>query len=85
MYGDAKWAKLFYIVRVAGLAGEPAKASQCEECGECEELCPQKLPIRELLKEVAAEMEGSYFNAKIWFYKNFVKFQRWQLLRKAPK
>src|SRR4030042_1549610 len=50
MYGDAKWAKLFYIVRVAGLAGEPARASQCEECGECEELCPQKLPIRELLQ-----------------------------------
>lgn len=33
------------------------KASTCIACGACEELCPQHLPIRELMKQVAAEFE----------------------------
>lgn len=33
------------------------KASTCLECGECEAICPQHLPIRELLKDVAKEFE----------------------------
>ncbi|MDO4543741.1 MAG: aldo/keto reductase [Clostridia bacterium] len=33
------------------------KASDCIKCGKCEILCPQHLPIRELLIEVAGEFE----------------------------
>ena len=31
-----------------------AQAADCLECGKCEDICPQHLHIRELLKEVAA-------------------------------
>ena len=33
------------------------KASECLKCGKCEKLCPQHLPIRKYLQEVAAAME----------------------------
>ncbi len=33
------------------------KAGDCIECGVCEDICPQHLPIRALLKDVAAEFE----------------------------
>ena len=45
MFGRVEEEKLSY----SGLEG---KASNCTECGECEEKCPQKTPIREMLKEV---------------------------------
>ena len=34
------------------------KASDCIECGACEEICPQHLPIRELLKQAAETFES---------------------------
>lgn len=33
------------------------KASDCIGCGRCEDICPQHLPIRDLLETVAAEFE----------------------------
>lgn len=33
------------------------KASECIGCGKCERICPQHLPIRELMKEVAGVFE----------------------------
>ena len=32
------------------------KADRCTECGQCESLCPQKIPIREWLKRIHAEL-----------------------------
>nr|MCR5491898.1 4Fe-4S dicluster domain-containing protein [Bacilli bacterium] len=33
------------------------KASDCIKCGRCEHVCPQNLPIRQLLEKVAKEFE----------------------------
>ena len=38
--------------------GDHGKASDCLQCGKCEKVCPQHLPIRELLKNVAKTFEG---------------------------
>ena len=47
-YGLADWAKGRY-------ATLPVKASACIECGVCENRCPYNLPIRQMLKKVAAD------------------------------
>ncbi|QTQ13615.1 aldo/keto reductase [Treponema parvum] len=39
------------------LASGTAKASQCIVCKRCEKICPQKLPISDLLKDVAQVFE----------------------------
>ncbi|MHB8868948.1 MAG: aldo/keto reductase [Thermoleophilia bacterium] len=44
-YDDVNGIREVYQMRAFG------KASDCSECGECEELCPQALPIQDLMKE----------------------------------
>lgn len=39
-------------------AGGRNPASACVQCGKCEEVCPQHLPVRELLAQAAKEFEG---------------------------
>lgn len=38
--------------------GNHSKASECIQCGKCEKACPQHLPIRKLLMDVANEFEN---------------------------
>lgn len=39
--------------------GPGRRASDCLKCGKCEKACPQNLPIRQLLEDVAKEFEKS--------------------------
>ena len=45
------------MVYYANFPAGTGKASACDGCGKCEAVCPQKLPIRELLKEVKGSFE----------------------------
>lgn len=49
------WNSTFYYNTVHTL--DKGRASDCIECGKCEEICPQKLKIRTLLKDVAKRFE----------------------------
>lgn len=40
-----------------GHTSEDRKASDCLGCGKCEQICPQHLPVRTLLKDVVKEFE----------------------------
>lgn len=50
------WNADYYYNNVHTANGN-GKASDCIQCGKCELACPQHLPIRELLKQVAQEFE----------------------------
>ena len=51
------WNTGYYYNNVITGEGH-GKASDCIHCGKCERVCPQHLPIRELLKNVAKTFEG---------------------------
>ncbi|HLV10509.1 MAG TPA: 4Fe-4S dicluster domain-containing protein, partial [Halanaerobiales bacterium] len=62
-----------YLLHLGGMdGGTPSYASLCVDCGKCEELCPQDLPIRKHLQEVAKDMEKLYFKPAVhlvqWYY-----------------
>ncbi len=55
LYGDVFRPKTFY----GGLIGQGhGRASACIECGQCEGVCPQHLPIIQLLKEASAKLDA---------------------------
>lgn len=49
------WNANYYYDEVHTKSG--GKASECIKCGKCEKACPQHLPIRNLLQDVAKEFE----------------------------
>lgn len=55
LYPKDNRPKMFYN-NITG-DGRSAKASACISCGQCEGVCPQHLPIIELLQEAAEKLE----------------------------
>lgn len=54
LYGDVFRPKAFY----GGVIGQGhGRASDCIACGQCEGVCPQHLPIIDLLKEASAKLD----------------------------
>ncbi len=53
-FPDDMRPKFFYN----GLTADSGLASQCISCGQCESVCPQHLPIIELLQEAAMKLES---------------------------
>ena len=49
------WNADYYYHNVCTAPG--CRASDCLQCGKCEKVCPQHLPIRELLQEAAGVFE----------------------------
>lgn len=86
MFGDRRPAVFTYLTRVAGgMGAEPACASLCENCGQCEDVCPQHLPIRDLLTEVADEFEKWWLKPAVWLVQRAFAVHRWRTLRKARR
>ena len=54
---DHDWNADYYYNVVHTAPGR--KASDCIKCGKCEQVCPQHLPIRQLLEDVAKEFESA--------------------------
>ena len=52
----ASWNQDYYYGNVLTINGH-GRAGACIKCGKCEQVCPQKLPIRKLLTQVAQEFE----------------------------
>jgi len=51
IYRNRGSAEFFYF----HILKEEQRAANCQECGQCEELCPQHIPIQDMLKAVAQE------------------------------
>ena len=69
-----KSAGLMYLFQNGGLVMDTISlASRCVNCGKCLEKCPQILPIPDLLKEVADDMEGIMTKPLVWLGRKLMK------------
>ena len=81
LFGD-RGLRFSYMGFTGGMdGGSPSYASLCRDCGKCEKACPQGLPIREHLREVAKEMQPFYFEPAVGLIRGYYRIRR--LLRRG--
>lgn len=70
-YTEGKRSGMKEYLQSTVMRSEQTSASQCIGCGRCEKLCPQGLPIRQMLKEAVQELENTQYKMLKWAVKTF--------------
>lgn len=70
---DLKKYSFNYIRNTGAMTAHPGYASLCVKCGTCEQHCPQNIPIRKMLADVAHEMEGPLFKPMVFLGKKVMR------------
>ena len=71
MYAEGKASGRRDYLQCTAMRRDPASASQCVGCGKCESHCPQGLPVRQLLKSAAGDLETLSYRAAKWGIRTF--------------
>ena len=71
MYSEGKSSGRRDYLQCTAMRKDTSSASQCIGCGKCETHCPQQLPIRQLLKTAAGELETISYKAAKWGVRTF--------------
>jgi predicted aldo/keto reductase-like oxidoreductase len=78
LFNRPRQARDNYLVFTSGFnSGRPSYATLCKNCGQCEQACPQHLPIRRHLKEVAADLQLPFMKQIIWVLQKGIKMWSW--------
>ena len=71
MYAAGRASGRRDYLQCTAMRQNPSSASLCVGCGKCESHCPQQLPVRQLLKEAASELETLSYKAAKWGIQTF--------------
>ena len=66
IYGESRKGAQGDYLRCTAMRKTPGSASQCVGCGKCEQHCPQKIAIRQELKNAARELETPLYKIERW-------------------
>lgn len=71
IYAEGRASGRRDYLQCTAMRQNPSSASLCVGCGKCESHCPQQLPVRQLLKEAASELETLSYKAAKWGIQTF--------------